>query len=78
MLDAIDIGLTNYAYYIAAGTDHTIIFYNKTYTEASVSDGTRFIDWVDEPGQRGHAAEHGMLRARLRRAVLSLILALIG
>lgn len=38
---------SNYAYYIGAGTDHTIIFYNKTYTEASVSGGTSFVDWVD-------------------------------
>ena len=45
MLDAIDIGLANYGYYIAAGTDHTIIFYSKTYSEAS--GGTSFIDWVD-------------------------------
>lgn len=46
MLDAIDIGLANYAYYIGAGTDHTIIFYNKTYTEAS--GGTSFVEWVND------------------------------
>lgn len=45
MLDAIDIGLANYRYYIGAGTDHTIIFYNKTYTETS--GGTSFVGWVD-------------------------------
>ncbi len=45
MMDAIDIGLANYRYYIGAGIDHTIIFYNKTYTETS--GGTSFIGWVD-------------------------------
>ena len=45
MLDAIDIGLANYRYYIGSGIDHTIIFYNKTYTETS--GGTSFIGWVD-------------------------------
>ena len=44
MIDGIDISLSNYRYYIAAGLDHTIIFSNKTYTEAS--GGTSFIDWV--------------------------------
>ncbi|HPG52449.1 MAG TPA: pectin acetylesterase-family hydrolase [Spirochaetota bacterium] len=42
---AIQIELPNYAYYIGAGTDHTIIFYNKTYTETS--GGTSFVGWVD-------------------------------
>ncbi len=48
MLGAIDmgIGLSNYAYYIAAGTDHTIIFYDKTYSE--VSGGASFIQWIDD------------------------------
>jgi len=45
MLDAIDIGLSNYAYYIGAGTDHTIIFSDKVYTETSGS--TSFLGWVD-------------------------------
>jgi hypothetical protein len=43
---AIQIELPNYAYYIAAGTDHTIIFYDKTYTE--ISGGASFIQWIDD------------------------------
>ena len=45
MLGAINISGANYGYYIAAGTDHTIIFYDKVYTETS--GGTSFLGWVN-------------------------------
>ncbi len=37
----------NYRYYIAAGTDHTIIGSDKFYTENS-AEGVFFRDWVDD------------------------------
>jgi hypothetical protein len=36
----------NYRYYIAAGTDHTILMSPKFYTEES-AEGVPFVEWVD-------------------------------
>lgn len=47
----------NYRYYIGAGTDHTVVGYNKFYSEDSA--GVALVDWVDamvrnQGGTRGH------------------------
>ena len=68
MLDAIDIGLANYRYYIAAGTDHTIIFSNK---DLHRNIGRHLLRRMgQQPDQRcEHAGQHGL--HLLRRAVLN-------
>ncbi len=49
----------NYRYYIGAGTDHTIMWYEKFYEEDSA--GVSFVDWIEamvenQGGTRGHGA----------------------
>lgn len=50
----------NYRYYIGAGTDHTIMGYDKFYEEDSA--GIPYVDWVDamvrnQGGTRGHGGK---------------------
>jgi hypothetical protein len=59
MLELVDSAAAapNYRYYIGAGDAHTILGYNKFYTEDSA--GVPFVDWVDamvrnQGGTRGH------------------------
>jgi hypothetical protein len=36
----------NYRYYLAQGTDHTVVVDDKFYTETS--GGVSFLDWTDD------------------------------
>ena len=48
----------NYRYYIGAGTDHTIMGYDKFYEEDSA--GVLFVDWINAMvGNQGGTHGHG-------------------
>ena len=48
----------NYRYYIGAGTDHTIMGYDKFFDEDSA--GVPFVDWINAMvGNQGGTHGHG-------------------